>query len=344
MVAEARPLQIGRSAEQPERDHPSPSLRARADGRSAVLRIMVAMAAVIATLATAITITTVGTPPKRASVIPIAHGSRLLRVLLVGDSMAGTLGVGLAKSAPASGVTLINAATVGCGVAIAWDGGWASSVFIPGPPAPPCRSASELTTAWRGLLQRYQPDVVIYANRMDTISQEVVPGSSDRMKSLLDPGFQSYLQDAMTQAVSVLASTGAHVILTTAAPTKFGLTGGPYDDPHRWTIYDSILRSVAARSSGQVSIFDLGRFFGGDGPVPVFHLTNATGVRWRCTDGLHFTEAGGVLAAPAIFGMAWGLVGEGTHAVKAGPPVPKSVANQPWGPFAAQSAVMGCAG
>jgi hypothetical protein len=58
--------------------------------------------------------------PKETAVVPADHGYRRLRVLLVGDSMAGTLGVGLARAAAASGITLINAALGGCAVSVAW--------------------------------------------------------------------------------------------------------------------------------------------------------------------------------------------------------------------------------
>lgn len=314
----------------------------RATPRSPVLRIVAAMAAIVAVVAAAITINGSRNAPKQARIIPIQHASRLLRVLLVGDSMAGTLGVGLAKSAPSSGVTLIDAARGGCAVAIAWDGGWASSFINPVPPIYPCQNAQQLTTAWQKLLRQYQPDVVVYVNRMDTISQEVVPGSTQRMTSVLDPGFQTYLTNAMTQAVAVLASTGAHVILTTSAPTKIGLQGNRYDDPKRWAVYDSILRTVADRSGGRASIFDLGRFFGGDGSVPVFQLDSPSGIQWRCRDGLHFTEAGGVLVAPALFAMAWSLGAQVSPSAQSRPPVPATVANQPWAPYAAEKVVMGC--
>lgn len=309
--------------------------------RFAAVRLVLAVVVVVAIAATAAAVNGLRSAPAGAKVVPVAHGSGELRVMVVGDSMAGTLGVGLARAAPEAGVTLINAATEGCGVSIAWDSGWASSIWKPGPPAYPCQNAQQLTAYWRAELQRYRPDVVLYANRMDTISQQVVPGSSDRMTSVLDPPFRAYLRNAFDQAVPVLTSTGAHLILSTSAPTKIGLKGSEYDNPLRARIYDAILRDVASRSGGQVSVFDLGRFFSGGAPVPTFTLLSPTGIQWRCRDGLHFNTAGGVIVAPALFTAAWRAVGGAAFSGER-PPVPAAVADQPWRPYEAQKTVMGC--
>jgi hypothetical protein len=315
------------------------------------VRILLVMVLIMSVAISAVVIEAAGRHPARVPVLgTVVPGQRPIRVLLVGDSMAGTLGVGLAEAASAAGVTLINAATTGCGVAIAWDGGWASSILTPGPPTEPCQSAGQLTAYWEGLLDRYGPDAVVYVNRMDTVSQEVTPGSSARMTSLLDPRFQVYLARALNQAVDVLASTGARVILATSVPTSIGLKGNANDDPLRWSVYDSLLRSVAAGSSTRAAVFDLGRYFGGAGPAPKFELRSPNGVQWRCRDGLHFTAAGGVMVASDLFRTARQAVASkpkpGAGPTSAPPPspgpVPATIANQPWGPFQAQKVAMGC--
>jgi hypothetical protein len=302
----------------------------------------VAITAVAAILVGSVLVSATRGATRQPQVVQLHHMGRNLRVLLVGDSMAGTLGVGLAQAAPAAGVTLINAATEGCGVAIGWDGGWASSILIPGPPAYPCQSSGQLTGYWKALLDRYRPNTVIYVDRMDTIGQEVVPGSTGQMTSVLDPSFRGYLRRAMDQAVHVLASTGAHVILTTSVPTKIGLAGNQYDNPVRWDLYDGLVRDVAALSAGTVSVFDLGRFFGGAGPQPAFSLSDPSGTQWRCRDGLHFTPAAGVLAAPSLYGLAWAASPSPSSVPSGALAVPASVANKAWPPFEAQRIAMGC--
>jgi hypothetical protein len=183
---------------------------------------------------------------------------------------------------------------------------------------------------------------VVYAARVDTIDQRLPPSAGARTTSILDPSFQEYLTTAMTDAVAVLSSTGARVVLTTSLPTATALQGNANDDPTRWAAYARVVRSVAARSQGRAVVFDLGRFFGGDGPVPVFHLRSPAGVQWRCGDGIHVAAAGGRLAAPALFQMARATAGP-LHPL---PPAPaaavKAVANQVWPTYASYRQVMLC--
>ncbi|MBO0729779.1 MAG: hypothetical protein J2P57_11005 [Acidimicrobiaceae bacterium] len=303
-------------------------------------RMLFAATLVVALTTTALALPSLAQRRQHVTIAAPRHTGPPLRVLLVGDSMAGTLGVGLARAAPLFRVTLINAATAGCGVAIAWDGAWASSLWVPAAPTYPCQSANQLSGYWRSLVKRYRPDVVLYSSRMDTISQEVVPGSTRRMTSVLDRGFESYLVRALQQSVGVLSLGGAHVVLATAVPTKINLEGDAADDPHRWSAYDSLLARVAAGSDGRVTLFDLGRYFGGR--ASSFALDSPSGVAWRCRDGIHISAAGGMLVAPSLF-MTLREVASPTADSRATlPVVPADVANQPWAPYAKERQTMGC--
>lgn len=307
-----------------------------------LLGVLLAWVLVLAILGTAIIVHRVAPQRAAASIHGVHHSGRPLRVLLVGDSMAGTLGLGLAVAAPASHVDLINAAKVGCSVAIAYDGAWASSIWVPAAPDPPCQSRQQLRAHWKSLLVRYSPDVVIYLSRMDTVDQEVHPGQP-ALTSVLDASFDAYLTASLRDAVSLLSSTGAHVILGTSPPTLFNLQGNAYDNPSRWARYEKVLDDVAATSHGNATVFNFTTFFGGKGAVPQFQLDSASGIRWRCGDGIHFTPAGGILVAPSLFAEAWKVGGARTISIPTLPPLPKGVVNQPWPPFAAQAATMRCA-
>lgn len=296
------------------------------------------MALVAALVASALIVDGTRRGLARPAIVSLQHGGRHLRVLLVGDSIAGTLGVGLARAADASGVTLVNAAAGGCSVGVAWDGGWPAAILGPAATTYPCQNSSQLTGYWRSLLLRYRPDVVVYVARVDTVDQKV----GGRITSILDGPFQPYLENALSEAVGVLSSTGAHVLLATSAPTRIGLGGDRNDNPRRWAIYNGILSSVASRSPATVSVFDLGRFFGGSGPEPAFHLTSPSGVQWRCTDGIHFSTAGGILVAPALFATAWSLAGRLPSIKPSTPTIPPTVANQPWPEYGTERQVMGC--
>ena len=269
------------------------------------------------------------------------HEGRPLRILIVGDSAAGTLGVGLAKAAKDANVEVINAASVGCSVSIGWDGAWASSIYIPSAPSPPCQSKEQLSSYWKSYLKRYQPDVVVYASRMDTVDQELRPNSST-MTGILDASFDSYLERSLTEAVDVLSSTGAHVILTTPAPTKIDLVGNVNDDPARDLRDAAIVHRVAAQSQGRASVFDLLGYFGSNSMPPAFELMSPSGIQWRCDDGIHFSPAGGILVAPSIFDAAWQAAADRLSTIASLPPAPSSMINQPWAPYAAQRSTMGC--
>jgi hypothetical protein len=305
------------------------------------LRVACAFGLVGALLVVAVTAGALRAAPPRPTIVPIHHAGRPLRILLVGDSLAGTLEVGLAQAAAESNVEIVNAAHVGCSVAIAWNSAWASSILTPGPPAYPCQSREQLIGSWEAALEEYQPDVVIYASHMDTIDQEVRPGSSS-MTSVLDPTFAAALTADLEEAVSVLSSTGAKVILTTGAPTKINLIGNTNDNPARLTTYASIIADVAAGSQGTASVFDLARILGGSGPVPTFSLTSPEGIQWRCGDGIHISPAGGVIIAPDLFTLAWKVAGSEVARTPTLKLVPRSLINQPWPPFEQERTTMGC--
>jgi SGNH domain (fused to AT3 domains) len=306
-----------------------------------LLGVLAAWVLVLAIVGTAWIVHRVEPQRASASIHGVHHTGRPLRVLLVGDSMAGTLGLGLAVAAPAMHVDLINAADVGCSVAIAYDGAWASSIWVPAAPNPPCQSKQQFRAFWKGLLVRYSPDVVIYLSRMDTVDQEIRPGQP-ALTSVLDASFDAYLTSSIRDSVALLSSTGAHVILGTSPPTLFNLQGNAYDNPLRWARYEKTLDDVAATSHGNVSVFNFTTFFGGKRAVPLFQLDSSSGIRWRCGDGIHFTKAGGILVAPSLFGSAWAVGGPRRAEVPTLPPISKDVVNQPWPPFAGQAATMRC--
>jgi SGNH domain (fused to AT3 domains) len=306
-----------------------------------LLGVVVAWFLVLVLFATAWIVHGVSSHSAPAAIKGVQHSGRPLRVLLVGDSMAGTLGMGLAKAAPASNVELLNGALGGCGVAIAYDDGWASGIWIPQAPIAPCRSKQEIHAYWLGLLRKFSPDVVIYLSRMDTVDQEVKPRSSS-MIGILQPSFDAYLTSSLTDAVHVLSSDGAHVILGTSPPTLFNLQGNLYDDPARWTQYRQILSNVATSSNGVATTFDLTSFFGGSSKSPSFQLESKQGIRWRCGDGIHFNVQAGIAVAPDLFAEAWRVGGERVRSDPNVPAILSDLVNRAWGPYAAQAAAMRC--
>jgi|GEM_PF-1396661 len=320
---------------------PTPPTRRLPASFGPIARFCCAFAVIGALLVTAFGIDALSAAPAQPPIRGTLHNGPPLRVLLVGDSLAGTLGVGLARAAPASNVELVNGAQIGCGVAIAWNRAWASTVEAPVPPAYPCQSAQQLSAYWASLLRRVRPDVVIYASHMDTIDQEVSPGSAS-MVSVADPAFAARLTEQLTQAVAVLHQTGAAVIVTNAAPTKTNLVGSENDAPANLAAYNQVVTAVAARSNGVATVFDLAGALGLPGSPPTFSLTSPSDIEWRCLDGIHVSQAGGELVAPALFSLAWRVTPSPPRPPLAAAPARPPGVNQPWPPYVLERHAMGC--
>jgi lysophospholipase L1-like esterase len=150
--------------------------------------------------------------------------------------------------------------------------------------------------------------------RSEVLNQEV----NATWTHMGDPSFDSYVTDRFHQAVNVLGSRGAHVILLTTPFYSSGLqpSGQPWpeDDPGRVTSDNQIIESLAgtnARPLGPTNSHSRQRLFSGNGKVtvidsgswlsPAGHFaTTVDGVRARCSDGVHLTVAGGQWLAKRI--------------------------------------------
>src|SRR3974390_898531 len=110
--------------------------------------------------------------PDPAPPSAVRYGAPPLKVLLVGDSMAGTLGVGLgALAAPYNG-RLVNAGTPGCSLAVDGRLGLAYFTVTPGAPCVDDDPGALLST-WRRWVEAYRPDVVLYLAHADIGDQQV---------------------------------------------------------------------------------------------------------------------------------------------------------------------------
>ena len=137
--------------------------------------------------------------------------------------------------------------------------------------------------------------MVVYLARGETFDQ--VDGG--RWQNLGEAGFDRYVESRFRQAVAVLGSRGASVVLLTSPYYDSGAspTGGPWpeDDPARVAIDNATMRQVAGTTpagagGSRVYVFDLNAVVSPDrafapsvGPVNV-----------RCADGVHFTRSGGI--------------------------------------------------
>jgi hypothetical protein len=227
--------------------------------------------------------------------------------LLVGDSLAGSLGVGLAADAARYNVELVNEGTPGCSVSMDQQ---IKVLWYQISPGAPCRGGDPqaLLDQWRQWVQAFNPDVVLYLARGELFDQEV----NGSWTNLTQPSFDRYVSARLTAATRVLGARGASVVLLTTPSYDSGEQGSgapwPEDDPRRVAIDNALLTQVASAGSlhtahtgaldnpGPVSVFNLESLFTPTGQ----YRSTVDGVTTRCSDGVHFTAAAGEWLAPRL--------------------------------------------
>ncbi len=172
-----------------------------------------------------------------------------VKVLIVGDSMAGTLGVGLGRVMAQYGVLAVNEGSPGCSVSMDQ---LVQVLWYTDPPGAPCVNGNPdaLLAQWRAWVDQFNPDVVIYLARSEVLDQEV----DSTWTHIGVPAFDSYLTNRYHQAIDVLSSRGAHVVLLTSPFYDTGAqpTGSPWpeDDPSRVSTDNQIIESMVETPGG----------------------------------------------------------------------------------------------
>ncbi|HUY85469.1 MAG TPA: acyltransferase family protein, partial [Acidimicrobiales bacterium] len=191
----------------------------------------------------------------------LQHVSQLqndTRVLLVGDSMAFTLGVGLGDEASRFNVWFADNGIRNCSVSV--DGPYLIQ-NVQTMPAPACTSPDGSPGNWRALwaswVSEFNPDVVVYLSRLDIITQQ----HGGVFTNVGQPTFDSLLTSRLQQAVGILSAKGAKVVLMTTPYYDSGEQPNgslwPEDDPSRVNAYNQLLRQVSESDPGTVSVLDL---------------------------------------------------------------------------------------
>ena len=220
-----------------------------------------------------------------------AGSGHRLRVLIVGDSLALTVAVGMAKYASAYGIDLGGRSHTGCGVAIALP---LSDHGVVGDPFGNCPS---WPTWWAADVAELHPQVVGLVTGFWEVVDRQYQG---RWQHLGDPAFDAYETAQLERAVAVLSSGGAKVALFTAPYFHTGEqpNGDPWpqDDPARVDRLNQLIDQVAKRHPGVVAVVPLNRFLDPGG-----HFTWTLGGQVaRQGDGVHTTLAGGTYLAPRV--------------------------------------------
>ncbi len=225
-----------------------------------------------------------GTVPSTTAPVSAAPPGK---VLVVGDSVAKTLGDGFDRESHAAGVELFNRGQLACGLAqrgrIERGGQWVDTEA----------TCDDWPTQWKAYIDEIDPDVSTALFDVFVVSDLEVDGKSLPFGSKAS---DTYLLQQLDRGVDILRARGGSVVLVTAPYNhRPEVVGQPVrwveDDPARIDHWNALLRrSVKDRNDPSVTVADLN-----DLVSPKGHFTNSLdGVTLRY-DGVHFNPEAGQL-------------------------------------------------
>jgi peptidoglycan/LPS O-acetylase OafA/YrhL len=263
-----------------------------------------AVALTVATVAVVVvgTITPAVAAVKVNTSIPVAEAEALtsakafsthpVRFLLLGDSLAFTLGVGLTvDSVHRFGVEVTDQATLGCDL----DDLRAIVAGVIDYPVSPC---NRWRTYWAGLLKTYHPDVVgLLLGRWD-ITDHILDNGT--VVHIGQPSWDAHLEQELDQVVTLFSSTGAKVVMFTMPDLELAASsdGPPYPDnnPIRVTEFNAIVTKVAKERHQVATLINLNKILDPHGHFQ--SVIDGVTVRWP--DGIHISQPGGEWLQPAV--------------------------------------------
>jgi hypothetical protein len=215
-----------------------------------------------------------------------------IRFALFGDSVALTLGVGLNVDAQSSyGVLIQDGAILGCDL----DN---TEVNLSGVVGPATQGCLGWRTRFPKLMARYHPEVTGLLLGRWEVSDHLYQG---HWVHVGDAVWDRHLTAELDQAVDILSSGGARVILFTMPyvdPPEESANGTSFseNDPARMRSFNQIVTNVADSRKGVVTLVDLNALLD-----PAGHYQAVVdGVTVRNTDGIHLTKAAGEWLQPVI--------------------------------------------
>ena len=224
------------------------------------------------------------------------YTGRTVKLLLVGDSTAYTLGLGLSAYQSDYDIKMKDAGILGCGVTNGSEyqlQGVVSQMESHCSGAPGVESWTEV---WRSDLATFDPNVVmILAGRWEVVNRTY----RGHWTNILQPQYAAYVQRQLRSAVSVGRFRGAKVVLLTAPCYDTGeqptASPGRKIHPQRLAKYNAIVREVGATEPNTTVVnFEAMTCPSGH------YQTYIDGVDARY-DGVHFTLGGGVVFESSLF-------------------------------------------
>jgi peptidoglycan/LPS O-acetylase OafA/YrhL len=214
------------------------------------------------------------------------------RVLLIGDSMALTLGIGLSEKSTDWGVSIQNDGDIGC------DLDPLTTVNVMGVVSKAAQGCPKWRTSWADLVAQTDPDVVlVLLGRWESIDRIYGGGWTH----VGEPVFDRHLQGELSQVITIGSSHGARVVFLTLpyiAETTVQPDGSPWDMnlPSRTNAYNAVVRAAVAEHRNNASVVDLNKMLDPDG----HYVSSIDGVTVRNADDEHISPAGGEWLRPRL--------------------------------------------
>jgi peptidoglycan/LPS O-acetylase OafA/YrhL len=240
------------------------------------------------------------------------HTCPPIHVLLVGDSVALTLGFQIAYREQSYGILLDDQAILGCGFGtkgqVAFDGTLVGMYS-------PCVAEDK---TWTQAVQQFRPQVVVVEMGWWDQSERYWDGKDVHLG---DPDYDSYVESRIETIDRELGSRGAPVVLLTVPdmdPPPLA-NGDPQADAStaRHDEINSLLAEAAKAAPGRVHLFDLAPYVN---PSGTFSF-DVDGSICRNSDGVHFYDgpsladfqptACGAAVQAALFPLVRRLAGDG---------------------------------
>jgi hypothetical protein len=229
-----------------------------------------------------------------------------VKIVILGDSTAFSLGWGLAATALGSKYhyTLADRGDLGCGIVngptvnvmgrvLSVNSECSGASASPGTPA----DEQPWPVQWKAAISKIHPNVVVLlAGRWEVVDRIY----NGMWTNILSPTFANYVKGQLEFASNLVTSSGANMVFLTAPciseTSQSNGVAWPEDDPARLAAYNGLVRQVAAEHPTTDSVVDLSSVVC---PGGTFSSTYK-GVTIRKSDGVHFTEQAGLVLASAL--------------------------------------------
>ena len=243
-----------------------------------------------------------GAPTQAPAASASASTGPPVKVLVVGDSLAQSLGdsIGYAAAYTRYNGQLLDIAVLGCG-SVQTNAEVAHGIGYPTPVAcaanPPAGTVTTLQSLQRQVAA-FQPDVVAILFGRWEMSDGYIAG---KPVNITQPAFQKAVAAGLQTTITAASASGARVVLFTAPCSSSGTAadGSPWieDSAARLARYNAIVTHVASVNSKTTTIYNLNGLVCPNG---TYHAT-INGQSVRRYDGIHLPT----VATPFLADHIW---------------------------------------